>query len=206
MFFFLLIPSARADSQGREYKLFCFGIDHQVEKSSGSTTSHSDLSLLKYESFHFDLSIDPLPPVDRSDSHLEEFADELAHIISSPEYDCFYFDIEPDLGELTILFDKNISETLTKDLKVHELNDFPHFLFDCESIFSEKFSEIDLLVLFPSGKKTKFSITINGVHSKRFSILLLDDFSPILFVKDFLFLSNPSEIDTFTKFSISGSS
>ncbi|GJR92265.1 hypothetical protein Tco_0264439 [Tanacetum coccineum] len=32
------------------------------------------------------LLIDPLPPDDRSDSHHEEFADELAHIITSPEY------------------------------------------------------------------------------------------------------------------------
>ncbi|GKD04758.1 hypothetical protein Tco_1179732 [Tanacetum coccineum] len=63
------------------------------------TTSHSDLSLLEYDSFHFDLSIDPLPPADRSDSHLEEFADEFAHIISPPEYDHFYFDLE-DISSL----------------------------------------------------------------------------------------------------------
>nr|GEX06452.1 hypothetical protein [Tanacetum cinerariifolium] len=31
------------------------------------------------------------PPTDRSDFTHEEFADELAHIISPPEYDCFYF-------------------------------------------------------------------------------------------------------------------
>ncbi|GJQ97353.1 reverse transcriptase domain-containing protein [Tanacetum coccineum] len=187
-----------------EYESFCFDVDHIGEKSSGNTTSYSDLSLLEYESFHFDLSIDPLPPADRSDSHLEEFADELAHIISLPEYDRFYFDIEPDPGELTRLLKKNISETLTKDLKIHELNDFPLFLSDCDSIFSEKFSEIDLLVLFPSGNKEKVFdpgiFTINGVHSKRFSILLLDDFSSILFVRDFLFLTDPSEIDTFLSF------
>ncbi|GJZ54747.1 hypothetical protein Tco_0609940 [Tanacetum coccineum] len=64
---------------------FCFDIDHIEEKSSGNTTSHSDISLLEYESFHFDLSIDPLPFPDRSDSHLEKFADELAYIISPPE-------------------------------------------------------------------------------------------------------------------------
>ncbi|GJR00499.1 reverse transcriptase domain-containing protein [Tanacetum coccineum] len=69
-----------------EYESFCFDVDHIEEKSSGSTTSHSDLSLLEYESFHFYLSIDPLPPTDRSDSQHEEFADELTHIISPPEY------------------------------------------------------------------------------------------------------------------------
>ncbi|GJX80218.1 hypothetical protein Tco_0328367 [Tanacetum coccineum] len=62
-----------------DYETFYFDIE---EKSSGSTTSHSDLSLPKYESFHFDLLIDPLPPADGSDSHHEEFADELDHIIS----------------------------------------------------------------------------------------------------------------------------
>ncbi|GKF33121.1 hypothetical protein Tco_0106321, partial [Tanacetum coccineum] len=79
-----------------EYETFSFDIE---EKSSGSTTSHSDLSLLEYESFHFDLSIDPLPPVDMSDSHIEEFADELAHIISPPENNHFYFDLE-DISSL----------------------------------------------------------------------------------------------------------
>nr|GFB71169.1 hypothetical protein [Tanacetum cinerariifolium] len=31
------------------------------------------------------------PPTDKSDFAKEEFVDELAHIISPPEYDCFYF-------------------------------------------------------------------------------------------------------------------
>ncbi|GKD86897.1 hypothetical protein Tco_1358051, partial [Tanacetum coccineum] len=40
--------------------------------------------------------IDLFPPVDRSDFYHKEFADELAHIISPPEYDHFYFDLEDD--------------------------------------------------------------------------------------------------------------
>ncbi|GJU82622.1 hypothetical protein Tco_1284987 [Tanacetum coccineum] len=51
--------------------------DHIKEKSSGSTTTHADFS--KYDSFIFDLSINPFPPADRSDFYHEEFADELAH-------------------------------------------------------------------------------------------------------------------------------
>nr|GEY86995.1 hypothetical protein [Tanacetum cinerariifolium] len=183
-----------------EYKSFCFDIDHIEEKSSGSTTSRSDLSLLEYESFHFDLSTDQLPPADRSDFYHKEFTDEIAHIISLPEYDHFYFDLEVDQGELTRLLKDNISDTLTKDLKIHELNNFPLFLSDCDSIFFE----IDLLVLFPSGDKGKVFdpgiFAINGVHSKRFSFLLLDDFSSILFVRDFLFLTDPVEIKTFLSF------
>ncbi|GKD92334.1 hypothetical protein Tco_1372171 [Tanacetum coccineum] len=142
--------TSHSDHSLPEYESFFFDVDHIEEKSSGSTTSHFDLSLLEYDSFHFDLLIDQLPPADRSDSHHEEFADELAHIISSTEYDCFYFDVEPDLGELTIIFEENISEDSTKELTSHELNNFPFFLSDCDSIFFEKFSEIDLLVLFPS--------------------------------------------------------
>ncbi|GKE16890.1 hypothetical protein Tco_1424467 [Tanacetum coccineum] len=196
--------TSHSDHSLSEYESFCSDVDHIKEKSSVRTTSHSDLSLLEYESFHFDLSIDRLPPANRSDSQHEEFADELAHIISPSEYDHFYFDLEPDPRELTRVLKKNISDTLTKDLKIHERNDFPLFLSDCDSIFFEKFSKIDLLVLFPFGDKDKVFdpgiFTINGVHSKRFSILLLDDFSSILFVRDFLFLTGPSEIETFLSF------
>nr|GFB10442.1 hypothetical protein [Tanacetum cinerariifolium] len=61
------------------------------EISSGSTTTHSNSSL--YDSFIFDLSINPFPPTDRSDFY--EFVDELTHIISPPEYDCFSSRLNP---------------------------------------------------------------------------------------------------------------
>ncbi|GJR83015.1 hypothetical protein Tco_0153800 [Tanacetum coccineum] len=128
---------------------FCFD---NGEKSSGSTTSHSDLSPPEYESFHFDLLIDPLPPVDRSDSQHEEFADELAHIISPPEYDHFYFDLKADQGELTILCEENISKDSTKELTINELNDFP-----LESLLLTDPSEIKTFLSFPSGNEEKFS-------------------------------------------------
>nr|GEZ63185.1 hypothetical protein [Tanacetum cinerariifolium] len=64
------------------------------EIRSDSTTTHSDSSL--YDSFIFDLSINPFPTADMSDFY--EFADELIHIISPPEYDCFFFKIEPNSG------------------------------------------------------------------------------------------------------------
>ncbi|GJR31690.1 hypothetical protein Tco_1107922 [Tanacetum coccineum] len=77
--------TSHSDHSLLEYESFCFDVDHIEEKSSGITNSHSDISLFEYESFHFDLSIDLLSLADRSDSHLEEFADELAHIISPLE-------------------------------------------------------------------------------------------------------------------------
>ncbi|GJU28423.1 reverse transcriptase domain-containing protein [Tanacetum coccineum] len=194
--------TSHSDHSLLDYEALCFDVYHIEEKSNGSTTSHSDLSLLEYESFHFDLSIDPLPPADRSDSHLEDFADELAHIISPPEYDHFYFDLEADLGELTRVLKKNIYDTSTKDLTINELNNFTLLLSDCDSTFSEEFSEIDLLVTFPSGNKDKIFdpgiFIINGV--KRFHILTLDDFSTISFVSYSLLLIDPSEIKTFLSF------
>nr|GEZ06663.1 hypothetical protein [Tanacetum cinerariifolium] len=59
-----------------DYEAFYFNNDHIKEISSGSTTTHSDISLSEYDSLIFDFAN-------------EEFVDELAHIISLPEYDCF---------------------------------------------------------------------------------------------------------------------
>nr|GEW05948.1 hypothetical protein [Tanacetum cinerariifolium] len=70
-----------------DYEDFYFDNNHVKEISSGSPTTHSDVSLSEYDSFIFDLT------------H-EEFVDELAHTISPPEYDCFYFWNLPDPGEL----------------------------------------------------------------------------------------------------------
>ncbi|GJV64510.1 hypothetical protein Tco_1475338 [Tanacetum coccineum] len=87
-------------------------------RSSGSTTTHADFS--QYDSFIFDLSINPFPPADRSDFYHEEFADELAHIISPPEYDHFCFKIEPELGNLTMDVVEDIFST--REPRVHEHN------------------------------------------------------------------------------------
>nr|GEZ50776.1 hypothetical protein [Tanacetum cinerariifolium] len=59
-----------------DYEAFSFDDGHIEEISSGNTTTHSDISLSEYDLFIFDFT------------H-EEFADELAHIISPPEYDRF---------------------------------------------------------------------------------------------------------------------
>nr|GEV58542.1 hypothetical protein [Tanacetum cinerariifolium] len=57
--------------------------------------------------------IDQFPPTDRSDFTHEEFGDELAHIISPPEYDCFYFGNLPDTGELNSSLNSEIRENLS---------------------------------------------------------------------------------------------
>nr|GEX62208.1 hypothetical protein [Tanacetum cinerariifolium] len=93
--------------------------DHVKEISSGSTTTHSYYSL--YDSFIFNLSINPFPPADRSDFY--EFVDELAHIISPPEYDCFGFKNEPNSGDLTM---DVVEDTFpTREPRVHIHNALP---------------------------------------------------------------------------------
>ncbi|GKF70120.1 hypothetical protein Tco_0203177, partial [Tanacetum coccineum] len=98
---------------------FYFDDDHIEEKNSGSTTTQSHISLSKYDSFIFDLSNDPFPLADRSEFYHEEFADELAHIISPSEYDCFYFKSEPDSGELTSIVDSGIRENVLSTTNVN---------------------------------------------------------------------------------------
>nr|GEZ61472.1 hypothetical protein [Tanacetum cinerariifolium] len=90
-----------------------FYYDHVKEISSGSPTTYSDSSL--YASFIFDLSINPVPPADRSDFY--EFTDKLIPFISPPEYDCFLLKVEPN----SKYFTKDVVEdiSLTKEPKVH---------------------------------------------------------------------------------------
>ncbi|GJX74632.1 hypothetical protein Tco_0313227 [Tanacetum coccineum] len=105
-------PTTRSDLSLPDYKAFYIDNDHFKEKSSGSTTTHVDFS--QYDSFIFDLSNDHFPPADRSDLYHEEFADELTHIMSLPNLECFKFKIEPDPGDLTSIdpgIRKNVSTT-----------------------------------------------------------------------------------------------
>nr|GEW46417.1 hypothetical protein [Tanacetum cinerariifolium] len=134
---FLLEETNTFDNSLPEYETFCFNLeeissgstttgsdislpdyeafydDHVKEISSGNTTTHFDCSL--YDLFIFDLSINPFPPADKSDFY--EFTDELAHIISPPEYDCFCFKNEPNSGDFTMDEVKDTSPT--REPRVH---------------------------------------------------------------------------------------
>nr|GEV93157.1 hypothetical protein [Tanacetum cinerariifolium] len=96
-----------------DYEAFSFDNDHIKEISSGSTTTHSDIYLSEYDSFTFDLSNDQFPFTYRSNFSNEEFVDELAHIVSPPEYDCFCFWNLPDPGELMSILNFGICENLS---------------------------------------------------------------------------------------------
>ncbi|GKD58503.1 hypothetical protein Tco_1296012, partial [Tanacetum coccineum] len=158
---FFLEETNTFDNSIPESETFCFDLE---ENSSGSTTTLSDYSLpdyevfyldddhieqkssgisLFYDSFIFDLSNDPFPPADRSDFYHEEFADELAHIISPSEYDCFCFKIEPELGEFTMDVVGDIFPT--REPRVHVPNVLPthptlhldlNFILSSDSLFA----------------------------------------------------------------------
>ncbi|GJS34363.1 hypothetical protein Tco_0532745 [Tanacetum coccineum] len=164
--------TTRSDLSLPDYEAFYCNDDHIEEKSSGSTTTHSDFSLSKYDSFIFDLSIDLFPPADRSDYYHEEFAYELAHIISPPEYDCFYFKIEPELGDFTMDVVEDIFDNPTRELRVYVPNVLPTHPTLLDSNFTPSNDSLgsDLVVSFPSGTRNKIfdpGIFIE-VPSKRF--------------------------------------
>nr|GEZ76595.1 hypothetical protein [Tanacetum cinerariifolium] len=109
------------DNSLPEFENFCFDLE---EISSGSTTTHYDISLSEYDSFIFGLLNDQFLLTDRSDFTHAEFADELAHIISPSKYDCFYFRNLLDPGEwisnLNFRIRENISSTTRVNLPVED--------------------------------------------------------------------------------------
>nr|GEX14515.1 hypothetical protein [Tanacetum cinerariifolium] len=139
----LLEETNTFDNSLPEFETFCFDVE---EISSGSTTTSPDISLLEYEAFHddhvkefssgsptthsdsslytsfmFDLSINPFPPADRSDSY--EFTDELIPFIYAPEYDCFCFKVEPNSRDFT----KDVVEDISPTKEPQVLNVLPTY-------------------------------------------------------------------------------
>nr|GEX31846.1 hypothetical protein [Tanacetum cinerariifolium] len=137
----LLEETNTYDNSLPEFKTFCFDVE---EISSGSTTTHPDISLPEYEvfyddhvkeissgsptphsdsslyaSFIFNLSINPFPPADRSDFY--EFTDELIPFISPPEYDCFLFKVKPNSRDFT----KDVVEDISPTKEPQVLNALP---------------------------------------------------------------------------------
>nr|GFB15811.1 hypothetical protein [Tanacetum cinerariifolium] len=105
-----------------KFENFCFDLK---EISSGSTTTHSDISLqIMKLSLSLTIILKRLvvfPPTDRSDFTHEEFIDELAHIISLTEYDCFYFRNLPDS---VVQYSQKCKESCQRTLSSKSL--FPH--------------------------------------------------------------------------------
>nr|GFB19710.1 hypothetical protein [Tanacetum cinerariifolium] len=137
----LLEETNTFDNSLPEFETFCFDVE---EISSGSTTTHLDISLSEYEAFHddhvkeissgsptthsdspfyasfmFNLSINPFPPANRSDSY--EFTDELIPFISAPEYDCLCFTVEPNSRD----FNKDVVENISPTKEPHVFTVLP---------------------------------------------------------------------------------
>ncbi|GJX30240.1 hypothetical protein Tco_0238319 [Tanacetum coccineum] len=154
-----------------DYEAFYLDDDYIEEKSSGSTTTHADFS--QYDSFIFDLSINPFPHAEKSDFYHEEFTGELAHIISPSEYDHFYFKIEPELSNFIMDVVEDIFDNPTREPRIHVLNVLPtHPTLHLDSDFTISSDSLgsDLVVSFPSGTRNKIfdpGIFI-GVQSKIF--------------------------------------
>ncbi|GKC32304.1 hypothetical protein Tco_1039598 [Tanacetum coccineum] len=178
--------TTRSDYSFLDYEAFYLNDDHIEEKSSGSTTTHADFS--QYDSFIFDLSINLCPPADRSDCYHEEFAGELAHIISPPEYDCFYFKNEPDQGNFTMDVVEDIFDNLTREPRVHVPNilpTHPTLQLDSDFILSSDSLGSDLAVSFPSGIRNKIFDPGIFIGGQSMIFLSPDEFS-------FSFICDPS--------------
>ncbi|GJY66224.1 hypothetical protein Tco_0468462 [Tanacetum coccineum] len=107
--YFFLEETNTFDNSIPESETFRFNLE---EISSGSPTTRSDLSLPDYKAFY----VDNDHFKEKRDLYHEEFADELTHIMSLPNLECFKFKIDPDPGDLDSI-----------DLGIRK-NDFP----DCE--------------------------------------------------------------------------
>lgn len=99
-------------------ELQTFHFDHTGEKISGITTSHSYNSLPVYESFTFEEFPSELTQINPEYESFTfvEFSCELTHIISPPEYDNFYLDLDIPI----ICLDQTC---LTEE--IHETMNFP---------------------------------------------------------------------------------
>ncbi|GJW83055.1 reverse transcriptase domain-containing protein [Tanacetum coccineum] len=150
------------------YEAFSFD-NHTEEKSSGSTTTHSYLSLLEYDSFRFDLTDDHILPTERSDFLSEKLTDELSLIISPPEYDSFRF------GNEDIVISSSSSPTHSSDSTVG---------FPSKSLTS--FKDIDLLLEETDAFLDSIPSYIDdGIYDSESDILFLEN----------SFKDEPSEIE-----------
>ncbi|GKD84456.1 hypothetical protein Tco_1355610 [Tanacetum coccineum] len=131
-----------------------------------------------------------------NDFYHEEFAGELAHIISPSKYDDFYFKIEPELGNFTMDVVEDIFDNPTREPRVHVLPTQPTLHLDSDFTISRDSLGSDLVVSFPS--RTRNNIFDPGILIRVQSKIFLswDAFS-ISFIHDPIF----PVIDTLLPFS-----
>nr|GEZ42149.1 reverse transcriptase domain-containing protein [Tanacetum cinerariifolium] len=102
-----------------EYETF---IDRTEETNSGSTTTHVDYSLPKYDSFLFEIEPDQgmLTSIFYFDIEEKNSGSTTIHVdISLPDLECFNFDFKPDQSELTSIVDSGICENILSATNVN---------------------------------------------------------------------------------------
>nr|GEZ06330.1 hypothetical protein [Tanacetum cinerariifolium] len=130
----LLEETNTFDNSLPEFEIFCFDLE---EISSGSTTTRFDISLPEYEAFYDDHVKEITCGSTTTYSDSSEFTDELAYIISPPEYDCFCFKNEPNAGDFTIDVVEDIFPT--SEPRVHNaLPTHPPFQLNLDFILSSE--------------------------------------------------------------------
>nr|GEU74210.1 hypothetical protein [Tanacetum cinerariifolium] len=96
--------------------------DHMKETSSGSTTTHANYSVPKYDSFLFKIEPDQgeLTSIFYFDIEEKNSGSTTIHAdISLQDLECFYFKSKPDLGELTSIVDYGIRENVLSATNVN---------------------------------------------------------------------------------------
>nr|GEZ30225.1 hypothetical protein [Tanacetum cinerariifolium] len=157
----------RADISLPDYEAFYE--DHVKVISSGNTTTHSDFSL--YDSFIFDLSINPFPPVDKSDFMSSSMSSLTSYLqrsmIVSP------LRMNPTRGDFTMDVVEDIFTTREPRVHVHNvLLSHPTLQLNLDFILSSEFLfayvvwiflpflsiQLFLNIFYPSGMKIPFLI------------------------------------------------
>ncbi|GJZ64957.1 hypothetical protein Tco_0621653 [Tanacetum coccineum] len=195
---YFLEETNTVDNSLPETETFCFNLK---EISSGSPTSYSDLFLPNYEAFHLDDDHVEEKSSGSTTTHVDfsQYDSNLAHIISPPEYGCFYFKNEPDQGNIIMDVVEDIFDNSTREPRVYVPNVLPtHPTLHLDSDFTLSSDSLgfDLVVSFPS--RTRNKIFDPGIFIGVQSMIFLspDEFS-------FSFIRDPPlpVIDTLLPFS-----
>nr|GEX25653.1 hypothetical protein [Tanacetum cinerariifolium] len=162
-------PPAKPPDEKSPYLLSHLGLEaFQPSAECPMMINGKNTPVLDVPLFH----LYPLDPV----NDFYEFSNELAHIISPPEYDCFCFKNEPNAGDFTMDVVDDVFPT--REPRVHNALPTPptlqlnlDFILSSESLFAYVvwifllFSHIQLLpnIFYPLGMKIPFLIPATTV-------------------------------------------
>nr|GEZ32741.1 hypothetical protein [Tanacetum cinerariifolium] len=145
--------------------------NHTEETNSGSTTTHVDYSLPKYDLFLFEIEPDQgeLTGVAMEDNLEKNTGSTTIHVdISLSNLECFNFKSEPDPGELTSIVDSGIHENVLSATNVNlppKEDNSPLFAYVVWIFLSFLMYPVVLPYLLSSGNEdTNFDPGISNYH------------------------------------------